>query len=148
MDITKDFRIDETTGCHIFTGRINKRGYGFLSLRHRFDDGYIWTRTTYAHILAYSATFGDIPKGKCVHHTCTNKACINPAHLELLTPAEHLWIRRGTIYASPVTQCIKGHIYDEANTRWIKNRNGRLYRQCRTCDRIRQYAHYYQHKSP
>jgi len=148
MDIIKDFYIDELTGCHVFTGRLNSGGYGSLSLKRRLDDGHIWTRNAYAHILAYTNTFGCIPEGKCLHHTCGNKACINPAHLQLLTPAEHIWVRGNTTNASHVTQCIRGHAYDKANTRWIKNPNGRLYRQCRTCDRIRQYSRYHQHKSP
>jgi len=32
----------------------------------------------------------DLDKSLVVHHTCGNPNCVNPAHLEVMTPEEHL----------------------------------------------------------
>jgi hypothetical protein len=30
-------------------------------------------------------------------------------------------------------QCLHGHLYDEANTRWYTHQNGKRYYKCRKC---------------
>lgn len=42
-----------------------------------------------AHRWSYAHHVGAIPAGHELHHTCGVKRCVNPAHLEPLTPAEH-----------------------------------------------------------
>ena len=56
-------------------GKLNK-GYGQLT--------YCKTKWL-AHRLAYYLTYGDIPKGMQVCHTCDNPICCNPDHLWLGT---------------------------------------------------------------
>lgn len=57
-------------------GRENRNGYGR-----------IWWqgRELMAHRLSYEAHVGPIPDGLVLDHTCTNRCCINPAHLEPVT---------------------------------------------------------------
>jgi len=43
-----------------------------------------------AHRYAYLLLTGPIPAGKHIHHKCNNKSCVNPAHLEAVTPEEHI----------------------------------------------------------
>ena len=47
----------------------------------------------YAHRHYYEQRFGPIPGDRQVDHLCRVRTCVNPAHLELVTPVEN--IRRG-----------------------------------------------------
>ena len=42
-----------------------------------------------AHAMAFLLAYGRIEVGWHVHHTCENKSCCNPLHLEMLDPATH-----------------------------------------------------------
>jgi hypothetical protein len=46
--------------------------------------------TVGAHRLAYTFTFGEIPDGLGVLHTCDNPPCCNPNHLWLGTQLENI----------------------------------------------------------
>lgn len=70
-------------GCINWTGALNGRGYGQLcyGMRH-------WT----AHHAAYAVVHGHeapVHRRRYLHHTCRNKRCCNPDHLELVTAKEH-----------------------------------------------------------
>lgn len=42
-----------------------------------------------AHVVYYERVNGPSPEGNHVHHRCEQPSCVNPDHLESLTPAEH-----------------------------------------------------------
>uniref|UniRef100_A0A6M3M4T6 Putative homing endonuclease n=1 Tax=viral metagenome TaxID=1070528 RepID=A0A6M3M4T6_9ZZZZ len=71
--------IKSDSGCWLWQGSI-KDGYGIFNL-----DG----RHYRAHRVAYALFRGEIPEGVETHHTCKNKACVNPAYIELTTHAKH-----------------------------------------------------------
>lgn len=43
-----------------------------------------------SHRLVYRVKNGPIPAGMQIHHTCSNRACINPEHLVLATQKENV----------------------------------------------------------
>jgi hypothetical protein len=74
-------RLDPETGCWIWTACLNSKGYGCLGLRK-----VSWL----AHRLAHVIFLGPIPEGYEVDHVrergCKSTACVNPDHLEAVTP--------------------------------------------------------------
>lgn len=72
-------------GCWVWTGSLNSGGYGRHSLPGR--------RVVPAHRFAYERAHGPIPDGLHIDHLCRNRACVNPAHMEVVTNTENT--RRG-----------------------------------------------------
>ncbi len=108
-------------GCWMWTGFIQRDGYGVIFSRHR--------RHALAHRVMYELYRGEIPAGLVVDHLCRNRACVNPAHMEPVTIVENIW--RGVAPAAQnkrKTHCKYGHELSVDNTyTW----NGK--RACRAC---------------
>ena len=121
----KRVRVDDATGCWLWTGALQPSGYGAFSVtavngRRR------------AHRWSYEYHRGPVPEGLTIDHlchdrrtchggpSCLHRRCVNPAHLEPVTPQENsARMARGT------TKCSRGHQlppYVEGGVR-----------SCRTC---------------
>jgi hypothetical protein len=83
--------IDSETGCwNWLRGVFNpERPYGRIQRNGRLMP---------AHRLIWEQLRGPIPDGLELHHKCENTRCVNPDHMEPLTPKEHTatkdWSRR------------------------------------------------------
>lgn len=64
-------------GCWLWTGPTQVGGYG------KFHGN---GRTVVAHRWAYEHMVGDIPDGLHLDHLCFTPACVNPYHLDPVTP--------------------------------------------------------------
>ena len=86
------FTIDPLTGCWIWHG---STGFHPRYREHRYGQIVTWdprSRTrvlTTAHKFAYLYTKGPVPDGYDIDHTCQNKLCVNPSHLEAVTHSEN-----------------------------------------------------------
>jgi hypothetical protein len=110
-------------GCWFWTGNTDKNGYGRIS---------IGAKARRAHRVAYEALVGPVPPGRQLDHLCRVPSCINPDHLEPVSPREN--VMRGLTPAAAnasKTHCPKGHPYDEENT--YRRSDGS--RGCRECNR-------------
>ncbi len=127
--------VDEQNGCWHFTGYVNRYGYG--------ETGH-----GMAHRVVYQGHVGAIPDGLFLDHVCHSndlacpggndcwhRRCVNPAHLEPVTPKENVNRGRTAEYMShrhdSTTHCVSGHEFTAGNT--YMTPDGR--RQCRTCRR-------------
>lgn len=69
-----NIRIDDKTGCHIWTRATSEGGYGIVTRNNK---------TQYAHRHFWELKNGAIPDGLCVLHKCDCRPCCNVDHLFL-----------------------------------------------------------------
>lgn len=123
--------VDAATGCRRWTGAHKERGYGLICVL----DSVGRRKARSAHSLAHELWVGVIPDGFVVDHVyargCRHHDCINPAHLEAVTPSENA--RR---HFRRLTHCKAGHALVPENTKPAINGNGYAVRQCRACIRL------------
>ncbi len=72
-------RVARTEGCWEWTGPRVKQGYGKVG-----------SEASRTHRLAWTLTYGPIPAGLDVCHTCDNPPCCRPDHLRLGTRGENM----------------------------------------------------------
>ena len=112
--------------CWIWIRGTTRGGYGSVTIAGR---------TRRAHRVFYEIAFNVIlTPDQLLHHTCKNKACVNPMHLEITTQTTHT---DSAVFGNKEkTHCPYGHEYTEVNTCWRKNKKQR---ECMTCklERIR-----------
>ena len=84
-------------GCWIWQARKDPSGYSRVGIK--LEDNY-----NAGHRLSYRVFKGEIPLGYHIDHVCRIKDCVNPRHLEALTPSAHMGKPRG-----PKGVCRNGH---------------------------------------
>jgi len=112
-------RVEKTDTCWLWSGKLSAEGYGRLGHGRKFHPVHRWI---------YEQLVAPVPKHLHMDHLCRVRHCVNPEHMEPVTPGEN--VRRGV---SPIaknsnkTHCPNGH--QLTKVAWANRR------QCVTCQR-------------
>ena len=74
-------KVDKSGSCWLWTAGKNRKGYGLFKPSHG--------ENTAAHRYSYMLAHGPISEGLYLDHICRQPACVNPAHLREVTPAQN-----------------------------------------------------------
>lgn len=115
-------KVTKSDGCWEWTAHRDKKGYGSFGFSGKVQK---------AHRVAYILTFGELPDGAHILHSCDNPSCVNPGHLRTGTHTDNMQdkVMRGRHFQSNQTHCKRAHPLNDLNT--YMTPDGR--RNCRTC---------------
>jgi hypothetical protein len=135
----KRLTVVDDNGCWLWTLSVFTRtGYARIAV-----PGPTGTVTRLAHRVSYETFVGPVPDGLHLDHLCRVRRCINPQHLEPVTPRENL-LRSPAAPAAlnaAKTHCPRGHAYTADNTYTTPDgRSGRICRACVSTRRARKAA--------
>lgn len=135
-------KVKKTDYCWLWTSAKTKGGYGIFG-DYKEKRGHIL-----AHRFSYELHFGKFDRKMFVLHKCDVRNCIRPDHLFLGTSADNTRDakEKGRIYNVDIhninrnkTHCIRGHEFNELNTRIrteIRNNKIQNSRRCLICSRL------------
>jgi len=115
--------------CWLWTASINAKGYGTLGSKNG---------STLAHRISMELNGWVVKSGMQIDHLCRVRSCVNPKHLEVVTPKINCHRGYGpTALHARKTHCPQGHPYSDENTYLYIGGVHKGNRQCRICGRRR-----------
>jgi hypothetical protein len=106
--------------CWEWVGAVQSGGYGNIRVAGR---------NLKAHRLSFELNVGPIPEGLVIDHTCRNRACVRPEHLEAVTQRVNVLRGDSKMARNAVqTHCVNRHEFTPENTK-IDSHG----RHCRAC---------------
>lgn len=115
-------KVDASGECWEWLAGKDIHGYGKFGPRPGTSVG--------AHRMAYYLMVGDIPEGMQLDHLCRNRACVNPAHLEPVSPRTNYLRGVGPVAVNHAKEvCDSGHPFTVENT-YIRPNGNRMCREC------------------
>jgi hypothetical protein len=121
--------------CWFWTGAPTSRKYGsFVYYTKKPAIG--------AHVASYLLHKGEIPTGMLVCHHCDNPPCVNPEHLFLDTNSgnmKDMFAKNRQPWSSRErTHCRRGHEFCVVGVISRTKSDGKPYRTCRECKKMRE----------
>lgn len=113
----------DTGGHWLWTGALSNSGYGKI-----LAEGERPQKLIGAHVASFLVHKGPIPADMEIDHLCRVKLCVNPEHLEAVTPQENM--RR---VAEARKACRRGHPYVSGSFILNREPGGGFARRCKRC---------------
>lgn len=119
---------EPNTGCLLWMGSVNNKGYGTMG------GGHTRIRRGYVHRIHWILIKGAIPAGMHLLHSCDTPRCCALEHLRIGTAKENAQdsLARGRNFWAAKTRCPRGHALDK-----VYKSETRYFRYCGTCDNLR-----------
>jgi hypothetical protein len=110
--------------CWYWKGRLTSEVYGAW---------WFESKTRPVHVISWMLLMGETPpKGMHVDHLCRTRNCVNPDHLEIVTPTENSL--RAMRPKMARTECVNGHAKSDPRSRFADGT-----KRCRQCVLVRQH---------
>ena len=129
LSFIERIEVDPRTGCWLWRGHRDPRGYGRFSPPGRRTSAKV---SSLAHRWAFERFIGPVPAGLVLDHFyCDTTSCANPCHVRPATQRENVLRSDSPVaWRLAQTHCKRGHEFTPQNT--CVRPDGR--RKCKRCN--------------